>query len=83
MAKFDNNVEMAYKKFNKFLNSNFKNKLQKNFLYNIEKITINYIWKDIQLRNQLLPDEKKEEHKTKIRLWMEEERQRILAEKAR
>lgn len=60
MAKFDNNIDVAAKKFNRFLNTNVKVKLQKNFLFNIEKLTIHYIWKDIQLRNELMPDDVKQ-----------------------
>lgn len=83
MAKFDDDVDRVHQKYNKFLNRNVKIKLQKNFLYNIDKLTLLLIWRDIQLRNELLPDDKKEEHKNRIKVWMEEERQRILAEKER
>ena len=81
MAKFEHNIETVHHKYNRFLNRNVKVKLQKNFLYNIDKLTLLLIYRDIELRNELLPDDKKEEHRNRIKVWMEEERQRILAEK--
>jgi uncharacterized protein (DUF1697 family) len=42
---------------------------------------LHFIWKDINLRNELLSDDRKEEHRYKMRAWMEEERQIVLAEK--
>ena len=83
MAKFDENIDMAAKKFNSFLNRNVKINLQRNFLYNIDKLTLHIIWRDIQLRNELLSETQKEEHKKQIDSWIHEEKQRILAEKER
>ena len=83
MAKFDENIDMAAKKFNSFLNRNVKINLQRNFLYNIDKLTLHIIWRDIQLRNELLSETQKEEHKKQIDSWIHEEKQRIIAEKER
>lgn len=77
----DSSIDTIQKKFNRYLNGN--SQLQKNIVFNIEKPTLEIIWKDIQLRNKLLSDDRKQEHRYKMRIWMEEERELALAKVAK
>lgn len=72
MTKYEEDIDQVHRRFNRYLNGACP--LQRNYVYNIDKQTLHFIWKDIHLRNELLSDARREEHRYKMREWMEEER---------